>query len=293
MYWAMTTISTVGYGDITPNTDAERLYSMVAMVFGGAFYGYIIGSCTSVISDTDLNTRTYYDRLNLIVSWLDMHEEIPRVLRRKIRQHFKEYLGAQTAIDDAAVIVDLPPELRADAAFFLLHEQVRMNSLFTELPNSALASIVEIIRRTTTKTAERIVNYGDPGVAMYILAEGKGRFELGCMWAPPSPGKRDSEKSPVKDKVDITEAKEEEKKSEVGSEASIESAGYNPLSVGQSFGEEIIFGLEETYMYTISAVQPSVLFSISEDAFKERFKNMPDLHAIMYSSFIRSRSVIA
>ena len=44
MYWAVTTMSTVGYGDISPGADNERLYNIVAMVFGVAFYSYIIAS---------------------------------------------------------------------------------------------------------------------------------------------------------------------------------------------------------------------------------------------------------
>ena len=43
----MTTLSTVGYGDITPTSDIERGYSMGAMVVGGAFYGYIVAGSDS------------------------------------------------------------------------------------------------------------------------------------------------------------------------------------------------------------------------------------------------------
>merc|ERR1712113_72565 len=82
MYWAMTTLSTVGYGDITPTSDIERGYSMLAMVVGGAFYGYIVGCVTSVISDMDLNMRAYCERMDLITSWLDGHADVPPTLRR-------------------------------------------------------------------------------------------------------------------------------------------------------------------------------------------------------------------
>jgi hypothetical protein len=118
MYWAMTTLSTVGYGDVTPSTDMGRGYAMLAMIVGGAFYGYIVGCVTSVISDMDLNQRAYFERLDLITSWLDGHYEIPKILRRRIRKHFRDALAARTAIDDPEVISELSPELRADTAFF-------------------------------------------------------------------------------------------------------------------------------------------------------------------------------
>jgi CRP-like cAMP-binding protein len=277
MYWAMTTLSTVGYGDITPTSDAERFYSMIAMVVGGAFYGYIIGCVTSAISDTDLNTRAYYERMGLVVSWLNVHDDIPKVLRRKIRAHFKETLSSKTAIHDSEVICDLSPELRADAAFFLLHEQVRLNPMFIELPNSALANVVEIIKRVTAKADERVVSCGDPGIAMYVLVEGQSRIDFGSLWMPAGT----AESPENKKNADCESPK---------SGQSIESTKKVELNAGQSFGEEIIFGLEESYQYTVITNHPSIFCTISEDAFKDRFRNMPDLHKIMLNCFIRSRS---
>ena len=37
VYWATTTITTVGYGDITPNTDAERIACIFGMIVGKFF----------------------------------------------------------------------------------------------------------------------------------------------------------------------------------------------------------------------------------------------------------------
>ena len=56
VYWATTTLTTVGYGDITPQSDLERFFTIVAMVVGGGFYGYIIGSITSMVASFDLYT---------------------------------------------------------------------------------------------------------------------------------------------------------------------------------------------------------------------------------------------
>eukprot|EP00913_Durusdinium_trenchii_P012577 g11811.t1 len=37
-----------GYGDIHPRSDRERVYAIVAMIFGATMFGYIIGSIAAL-----------------------------------------------------------------------------------------------------------------------------------------------------------------------------------------------------------------------------------------------------
>merc|ERR1719181_203213 len=50
LYWAFTTMTTVGYGDFTPDSSYERLFAIFAMMVGATVFGYIIGSTTSRIA---------------------------------------------------------------------------------------------------------------------------------------------------------------------------------------------------------------------------------------------------
>ena len=53
LYWAFTTMTTVGYGDIPVVGAAERGFAIVVMIIGGAFFGYIMGTITSLMESVN------------------------------------------------------------------------------------------------------------------------------------------------------------------------------------------------------------------------------------------------
>lgn len=48
-YWSLTTVSTIGFGDITPRTDPERAVMLFAQLTGVLFFGILLGSITSLL----------------------------------------------------------------------------------------------------------------------------------------------------------------------------------------------------------------------------------------------------
>ena len=50
LYWALMTLSTVGYGDIVPQNEQEVMFANVVMVIGAVFYASWLGAVTSTIA---------------------------------------------------------------------------------------------------------------------------------------------------------------------------------------------------------------------------------------------------
>ena len=77
IYWALTTLTTVGYGDITPTNDLERLYALAALLVGALVFGYLLSAVGSMMSNLD-------NRANMVEQKLDMAQEVIRT--RTFRQ---------------------------------------------------------------------------------------------------------------------------------------------------------------------------------------------------------------
>jgi voltage-gated potassium channel len=56
IYWAVTTSSTVGYGDISPVTVTGKIFTMLVMVTGVGILGYLISNISSHLMEMNMNS---------------------------------------------------------------------------------------------------------------------------------------------------------------------------------------------------------------------------------------------
>ena len=63
IYWALMTLTTVGYGDITPVNDAERAYTLVVILIAAFVFGYLLSNVAEMIKNTDPNAVAIENKL--------------------------------------------------------------------------------------------------------------------------------------------------------------------------------------------------------------------------------------
>ena len=123
LYWSVTTMTTVGYGDIVPANDGERVYAVMSMVVGGGFYGYIIASMASLVSSFDVNQKMYYEKMDQVVAYM-RQRAFPGDLFRRVKRYYKHYYEHKSAIDESTILMDLSTSLRQEVALFLINDVV-------------------------------------------------------------------------------------------------------------------------------------------------------------------------
>jgi voltage-gated potassium channel len=89
VWWAMTTVTTVGYGDIPPQTDLGRVVAILVMLVGIGFLSLLIGSVSERFLRTDLEQEAEEVERNDETQ----HAELMRELRA-IRERLAELEAA-------------------------------------------------------------------------------------------------------------------------------------------------------------------------------------------------------
>lgn len=66
-YWAVTTMTTVGYGDVTPTNTGEMVYATMVMVLGKLLFGFILGTVASTLANLEIRRVVYEDKLKTLM----------------------------------------------------------------------------------------------------------------------------------------------------------------------------------------------------------------------------------
>jgi voltage-gated potassium channel len=78
VWWATTTVTTVGYGDISPQTDVGRIIAIVVMFAGIGFVALLTAALAQTVIGTRSTDPAVVERLDAIASRLDRLEDTLR-----------------------------------------------------------------------------------------------------------------------------------------------------------------------------------------------------------------------
>ena len=90
LYFTITTITTVGYGDVTPGTFAERGFCILLMLIGVMSYSFAISQISSLFNSLDsrhARLKSRMDTLNSIRAQYLMEPELYWKLRQSLHYH--------------------------------------------------------------------------------------------------------------------------------------------------------------------------------------------------------------
>ena len=171
VYWAITTLATVGYGDITPKTGPQMAYACGIMVVGVGFFGFVLGNVASLLARLDAAKVQHEEARDRVETFM-RHHRVPHELRQRVRDYFSYLWETRWGYDGAAVLADLPPNLRADLSLSVNHGIIEKVPLLNGASPELIRELALELKPRIVVPGEEVFRHGVPGAEMYFILNG-------------------------------------------------------------------------------------------------------------------------
>jgi CRP-like cAMP-binding protein len=174
LMWSMQTATTVGYGDIQAQTDAERLYMIVAMPLGGGFFSFIIGAFVGVLASLyhrEAATSAVLDQVNDFIATAALKP----ALAIRLRAYFRHQHTALTELNSWHSLLDvMSPALRGEVAYAVNASWLSEVRLFADQQQSFLIELSLAFRPISFPPGEVLMSRGDDVTCASLMVITRG-----------------------------------------------------------------------------------------------------------------------
>ncbi len=172
LYWSVSTISTVGYGDIVPVNRKEKLYAVSIMILGWAFWGYLIGYLAGILSKEDPAGTNYRENLERLAHTVKTRD-LPYDLQRRIYEYYTYIWQKRSGYFEQDFLRDLPDGLKREVSLYLKKDVLEKVPLFKGASDTFLKEVCVLLQSRVVTPGELIVKAGEEGKAMFFILRGE------------------------------------------------------------------------------------------------------------------------
>ena len=172
LYWCVTTLTTVGYGDVTPQTDAQTVYAIGVMIMGVGVYAYVIGNIASIIANLDPARARHLQHLERVTSFMH-YRRLPADLRKRVVAYYDYMWEHRLGYNEADILQTLPPSLRTEIDLHLKGDFLENVPLFKGASDAFIREVALEMRSVVFMPGDYIIRAGDRDRDMFFICRGR------------------------------------------------------------------------------------------------------------------------
>uniref|UniRef100_A0A671YD82 Potassium voltage-gated channel, subfamily H (eag-related), member 6a n=1 Tax=Sparus aurata TaxID=8175 RepID=A0A671YD82_SPAAU len=171
LYFTFSSLTSVGFGNVSPNTNPEKIFSICVMLIGSLMYASIFGNVSAIIQRLYSGTARYHTQMLRVKEFIRFHQ-IPGGLRQRLEEYFQHAWSYTNGIDMNAVLKGFPECLQADICLHLNRTLLQNCKAFRGANKGCLRALAMRFKTTHAPPGDTLVHSGDILTAVYFISRG-------------------------------------------------------------------------------------------------------------------------
>ncbi|CAC5406768.1 Potassium voltage-gated channel unc-103,Potassium voltage-gated channel subfamily H member 2,Potassium voltage-gated channel subfamily H member 4,Potassium voltage-gated channel subfamily H member 5,Potassium voltage-gated channel subfamily H member 7,Potassium voltage-gated channel subfamily H member 1,Potassium voltage-gated channel protein eag,Potassium voltage-gated channel subfamily H member 8,Potassium voltage-gated channel subfamily H member 6,Potassium voltage-gated channel subfamily H member 3 [My len=161
LYFTFSSLTSVGFGNVSPNTNSEKIFSIIIMLIGSLMYASIFGNVSAIIQRLYSGTSRYHIQMIRIKEFIRFHQ-IPNPLRQRLEEYFQHAWSYTNGIDMNMT----------DICLHLNKNLISNCPAFKGASPGCLRALSMKFKTTHVPPGDTLVHRGDVLTAMYFISRG-------------------------------------------------------------------------------------------------------------------------
>ncbi|XP_051809624.1 potassium voltage-gated channel subfamily H member 2-like [Acanthochromis polyacanthus] len=171
LYFTFSSLTSVGFGNVSPNTNSEKIFSICVMLIGALMYASIFGNVSAIIQRLYSGTARYHTQMMRVREFIRFHQ-IPNPLKQRLEEYFQHAWSYTNGIDMDAVLKGFPECLQADICLHLNRSLLQNCKAFKGSTKGCLKALAMRFKTTHAPPGDTLVHAGDLISALYFISRG-------------------------------------------------------------------------------------------------------------------------
>jgi hypothetical protein len=131
IYFLITTVTTVGYGDIIGNSFNEIIFQIILLLIGIIAYSWLISSLSNYVQENNKQKEIFNQKLSILNEIKLEHPKMTKDLYNRILLHL-EYINLRQKNDKSSLIDCLPHSIKK-TLLYEMYKPIIDNFLFLKI----------------------------------------------------------------------------------------------------------------------------------------------------------------
>lgn len=169
-YWTVTTLTTIGYGDIYPTNSAERVYVFVVMIIGIFMYSSTVSSISNIICALDSRKAKLTKKFDILSHVARKYKITPQFENKIATALQYEHRNSDKELDE--ILSDLPTAVKLKLLNIIFEQKISKNSFFLGKSAEFTAWIASKLKPLKVENREFIYKETEFASEMYFIVKG-------------------------------------------------------------------------------------------------------------------------